>query len=180
MNKIKKAQEGTSLEPSWWDLMPVYGTYRDYQRFRNQPNWRNGISLGISGLGDALTFTGIGAIAKGLTAANKARKIGQAALNTSNIARTNLWKSQRILKRESDAVHSLSLMNAPIKTILQRQVSKNAAWKNYQNALKADDIAIKSAQKATSNLILRFNPSEYYPMLYANPSFHAASQGINH
>lgn len=122
-------------------------------------------------------LTGVGAVAKGISTANKARKVFNAADKAARIARTNVWKMAPKVKRETDAVQSLTLMGAPTKTIMKRQVSANAARSAYNQALAKDTEAMNNLLQASKNLVTP-NISNYTPLIYTNPGFHAAGKAI--
>ena len=171
---------GDGLSTSLLGLLPGVGTYQDYKEFEKNPNWKTGLSLGVSALGDAAMLTGAGALIKGISAANKARKILGTAGKAANVARQQAWNQASKLKRESDAVSSLTLMNAPTSKILERQASKNLARKSYEEALKNDEAALKVYQTAANNPAFNFNSSQFAPLIYTNPGFHTVSQVIKH
>lgn len=168
-----KHQEGGLLE-----LLPIYGTYKDFEKFKENPNWRTGASLGLSALGDVAMFTGAGAIVKGISAANKAKKAYRVANSAANLARQKVWNAGSKLNRETQAVNSLTLMNAPTKTIMQRQAQKNLAKQNYTAALNEDKKAFNTLLEAGKNPNINFKGSNYVPFMVTNPSFHAASTAI--
>ena len=171
---------GDGLSTSLLGLLPGVGTYQDYKEFEKNPNWKTGLSLGVSALGDAAMLTGAGALIKGISAANKARKILGTAGKAANVARQQVWNQASKLKRESDAVNSLTLMNAPTSKVLERQASKNLAKKSYEEALKNDEAALKVYQTAANNPAFNFNSSQFTPLIYTNPGFHTVSQAIKH
>ena len=171
---------GDGLSTSLFGLLPGVGTYQDYKEFEKNPNWKTGLSLGVSALGDAAMLTGAGALIKGISAANKARKVLGTAGKAANVARQQVWNQASKLKRESDAVNSLTLMGAPTSKILERQASKNLAKKSYEEALKNDEVALKVYQTAANNPIFNFNSSQFTPLIYTNPGFHSVSQATKH
>ena len=171
---------GDGLSTSLLGLLPGVGTYQDYKEFEKNPNWKTGLSLGVSALGDAAMLTGAGALIKGISAVNKARKILGTAGKAANVARQQVWNQASKLKRESDAVNSLTLMGAPTNKIIERQASKNLAKKSYEKALKNDEAALKVYQTAANNPAFNFNSSQFAPLIYTNPGFHTVSQAIKH
>ena len=60
------------------DVTPIYGTYRSFNRFRDNPTFLNGADLFISGASDILLPFGLGAGIKSIRAANTARKLYKA------------------------------------------------------------------------------------------------------
>ena len=169
------------------ELIPIYGTYKDYQRFRKNPNFKTGISLGLSTLGDISMLTGIGAVAKGVSMINKANKL----MKTANVASKsigkglgNVSKFSKALKREKDAVHSLTLMEAPTNTIIDRTRKLNKAKQAYNNSLKIDanlrEKIYNQYDQASKLIDNAPTMSKVAPFIFTNPSFHAASKAIQY
>ena len=63
-------------------MLPIYGTYKSAERFVDNPSWSGAVETGLSLLGDVGMVTGVGALAKFISGANKARK----AYKTARIA----------------------------------------------------------------------------------------------
>ena len=80
---IPRYQGGGSAPNPWVefakDITPGLGTYRAYQRAKEDPRFGTYLDVGLSALGDIGTLTGVGAIAKGALLATKAGKAAKAA-----------------------------------------------------------------------------------------------------
>lgn len=80
------------------DTLPVIGTYRAYQVYKDNPSIDTALDLGASALSDILLPFGVGGYMKAYRigkTANKARKLYQAAnkLNNKNVAKSILKKA---------------------------------------------------------------------------------------
>ena len=109
-------------------MIPVVGTYRDLQTFKEDPTLVNGLGLGISAATDAATLFGVGALAKGSKALYKAYKAKQAINSARQLAArqaTNTYKRTRLARIED------KVTNKQVKSSIQSMLAKR------QNALLA-------------------------------------------
>lgn len=187
--RIIKSQEGSSTS-EWMDLatsmIPIYGTYKEGKRFLENPSWSNAGSFGLSLAGDIGTVFGAGLIAKGLSAANKARKFGKAAQavsTASNELLPQIYKTNRLIKRGNDAVTSLTLQDAPTKAIISRVRNTNALkdqgrtlMNNYNSMInEATDLYRKSSNYRDASQV--YKPG--VTLMSTRPLFGAPSVAIH-
>lgn len=89
INSIYKYQGGGSTPNPWVefakDITPGLGTYRAFQRAKEDPRFGTYLDVGLSALGDIGTLTGVGAIAKGAILASKAGKAAKAANTAAKV-----------------------------------------------------------------------------------------------
>lgn len=112
INSIPMYQDGGSTPNPWKefakDITPGLGTYRAYQRAKEDPRFGTYADLGLSAVGDVATLFGVGAAIKGISAANKAnkaRKLGKAAFNTYNNMVRTPGVSKKVLDNTIDAIN---------------------------------------------------------------------------
>ena len=79
-------------------VIPVVGTYRDLQTFKEDPTLVNGLGLGISAATDAATLLGVGALAKGSKALYKAYKAKEAISTARQLAAKQAAKTYKQTK----------------------------------------------------------------------------------
>lgn len=151
----KKHQEG-----GWLEMLPVYGTYKSAERFVDNPSWNGAIETGLSLLGDVGMVTGVGALAKFISGANKARKAyktARIAEQTANTARDNFWKAQqgmRKVKHNEGVINSLSIQPRTAKTdqlIIDKIKQNQVLNQNMQNARIAEKTATSNMKNAYQN-----------------------------
>ena len=186
---IVKSQNGSSTS-SWADLatsmIPIYGTYKEGKRFLENPSWGNAGSFGLSLAGDIGTVFVAGLIAKGLSAANKARKFSKAAQavsTASNELLPQLHRTNKLIKRGNDAVTSLTLQDAPTTAIISRVRNTNALkdqgrilMNNYNSMInEAADLYRKSSNYRDASYI--YIPSVY--LMSTRPLFGAPTTAIH-
>lgn len=186
---IIKSQKGSSTS-SWADLatsmIPIYGTYKEGKRFLENPSWGNAGSFGLSLAGDIGTVFGAGLIAKGLSAANKARKFSKAAQavsTASNELLPQLHRTNKLIKRGNDAVTSLTLQDAPTTAIISRVRNTNALkdqgrilMNNYNSMInEAADLYRKSSNYRDASKI--YKPG--VALMSTRPLFGAPSVAIH-
>lgn len=150
------------------EVLPIYGTYKSGERFINNPSWGNAGELAFNLGSDVLTFTGIGAVAKGLKAANVARKAYKTARATEkayDAVRYGMNKLSPKIKHNNDVIHSLSLDNQRTglklltdrvrsnnKLINEYKTKANNANKLYNKITEDYNIYSKASDVAKSNL----------------------------
>lgn len=151
----KKHQEG-----GWLEMLPVYGTYKSAERFVDNPSWSGAVETGLSLLGDVGMVTGVGALAKFISGANKARKAyktARIAEQTANTARDNFWKAQqgmRKVKHNEGVINSLSIQPRTAKTdqlIIDKIKQNQVLNQNMQNARIAEKTATSNMKNAYQN-----------------------------
>ena len=79
-------------------MIPVVGTYRDLQTFKEDPTLVNGLGLGISAATDAATLFGVGAAVKGARALYKAYKAKEAISAARQLAAKQATKTYKQTK----------------------------------------------------------------------------------
>ena len=102
-------------------MIPVVGTYRDFQTFMEDPTLVNGLGLGISAATDAATLLGVGALAKGSKALYKAYKAKEAINSARQLAArqaTNTYKRTRLARIED------KVTNNQVKSSIQSMMAK--------------------------------------------------------
>ena len=102
-------------------MIPVVGTYRDFQTFMEDPTLVNGLGLGISAATDAATLLGVGALAKGSKALYKAYKAKEAINSARQLAArqaTNTYKRTRLARIED------KVTNKQVKSSIQSMLAK--------------------------------------------------------
>lgn len=97
---INKYQAGgeTRRTPSTLEyFIPIYGTYLSGRDFAEDPTWKNGLTLGLSALGDVATIVGAGALLKGLGPAakvtSKGSKLGKSAFKAYQTSQAKYTKA---------------------------------------------------------------------------------------
>ena len=102
-------------------MIPVVGTYRDLQTFKEDPTLVNGLGLGISAATDVATLLGVGALAKGSKALYKAYKAKEAINSARQLAArqaTNTYKRTRLARIED------KVTNKQVKSSIQSMLAK--------------------------------------------------------
>ena len=139
-------------------IIPVVGTYRDFQTFMEDPTLVNGLGLGISAVTDAATLFGIGAAAKGARALYKAYKAKKAISAARQLAAKQATKTYKQTK--SNRVTGTAT-NKQVKSSIQSMITKKqnaelARQKaDFANTLFLDYTkreAIKNIKKITNPL----------------------------
>jgi len=159
INSIPMYQEGGSTPNPGVELLkditPGLGTYRAYQRAKEDPRFGTYADVGLSAVGDVATLFGVGAGIKALSAANKARKAYKAAdaanqmydayKSVRNFKNAEQAAEAAKIKRGNQAIESLSLMERTPKVeseIIKRIKGRDVARQNLRNAKSvADDAA---------------------------------------
>ena len=139
-------------------MIPVVGTYRDFQTFMEDPTLVNGLGLGISAVTDAATLFGIGAAAKGARALYKAYKAKEAINLARQLAArqaTNTFKQTR-LARITDRVTNKQVKSSIQSMMTKKQNAELARQKaDFANTLFLDYTkrgAVKNIKKITNPL----------------------------
>ena len=119
-------------------MIPIVGTYRDFQTFMEDPTLVNGLGLGISAATDAATLLGVGALAKGSKALYKAYKAKEAINSARQLAArqaTNTYKRTRLARIE-DKVTNKQVKSSIQSMLAKRQNAELARQKaDFANAL---------------------------------------------
>lgn len=122
-------------------MIPVVGTYRDLQTFKEDPTLVNGLGLGISAATDAATLLGIGALAKGSKALYKAYKAKEAVSLARQLAAkqaANTFKQTR-LDRITDTATNKQVKSSIQSMLAKRQNAELARQKaDFANTLFLD------------------------------------------
>ena len=142
-------------------MTPGLGTYRAYQRAKEDPRFGTYADLGLSAIGDVATLFGVGAAIKGISAANKARKLYKAADAANDVYKTysNAATAQRgiqaaeaaKIRRGNQTIESLSLMDRSPKVeseIIKRVKARDAAREGLRNSKAAYNEAWDQARHA--------------------------------
>ena len=143
------------------DMTPFLGTYRAFQRAKEDPRFGTYADLGLSAVGDVATLFGVGAAIKGISAANKARKLYKAADAANDAYKTysNAAKAQKgiqaaeaaKIRRGNQTIESLSLMDRSPKVeseIIKRVKARDAAREGLRNSKAAYNEAWDQARRA--------------------------------
>lgn len=163
IKSIPAYQEGGSLSEAGVNLLkdmtPFLGTYRAFQRAKEDPRFGTYADAGLSAVGDVATLFGVGAGIKGLLAANKARKAYKAADNAYQMyeAYNNAADFQRgvraaeaaKVKRGNQTIESLSLMDRNPKVegeIIKRIKARDAAREGVRDAHNAYNEALRQSK----------------------------------
>lgn len=102
-------------------MIPVVGTYRDLQTFKEDPTLVNGLGLGISAATDIAILFGVGALAKGSRALYKAYKAKEAISTARQLAAkqaTNTFKQTRLSRIGNNVT------NKQVKSSMQSMLAK--------------------------------------------------------
>ena len=102
-------------------MIPVVGTYRDLQTFKEDPTLVNGLGLGISAATDIATLLGVGALAKGSKALYKAYKAKEAISSARALAAkqaANTYRQTRLARITDTAT------NKQVKSSIQSMLAK--------------------------------------------------------
>ena len=139
-------------------MIPVVGTYRDFQTFMEDPTWVNGLGLGISAATDIATLFGVGALAKGSKALYKAYKAKEAISTARQLAAkqaTNTFKQTR-LSRIGNNVTNKQVKSSMQSMLAKRQNAELARQKaDFANTLFWDYTkrgAVNNIKKVTNPL----------------------------
>lgn len=168
IKSIPAYQEGGSLSETsvnlLKDMTPFLGTYRAFQRAKEDPRFGTYADAGLSAVGDVATLFGFGAGIKGLLAANKARKAYKAADNAYQMyeAYNNAADFQRgvraaeaaKVKRGNQTIESLSLMDRNPKVeseIVKRIKARDAAREGVKDAHNAYNEALGQSKLYNAN-----------------------------
>ena len=139
-------------------MIPVVGTYRDFQTFMEDPTLVNGLGLGISAATDIATLFGVGALAKGSKALYKAYKAKEAINSARQLAArqaTNTYKRTRLARIE-DKVTNNQVKSSIQSMMAKKQNAELARQKaDFANALFWDYTkrgTVKNIKKITNPL----------------------------
>ena len=187
---ILKAQQGDVIKQSLLEMIPIYGTYKNAERFIQNPTWYGAGSTALSLLGDATMFTGLGWLIKGASTANKAAKAYKLAnradeLLTATRKANETQQLARQYKHNENVIHSLSLLGGPkANTLIPKRIKSNQVLASElvkRNA--ANEIAYNNTIKATQAASdLATKSRQYYelakPFPIATVGAKAASVGV--
>lgn len=137
-------------------MIPLYGTYQDYQAFKKEPSLENFGWMVAGGLGDALFFTGIGAGIKGLKGLNAARKSAKAIQNARMATRRT--RQVQMLDRGDKGRQAYAGWIQSGKNVANATRKVNEANKQMNKGLK--QIGISSA------LNFKFDPIKEFIQQY--------------
>lgn len=139
-------------------MIPVVGTYRDFQTFMEDPTLVNGLGLGISAVTDAATLFGVGALAKGSKALYKAYKAKKAVSTARQLAAKQATKTykQTKLARITDTATNKQVKSSIQSMLAKRQNAELAKQKaDFANTIFWDYAkrgAVKNIKKITNPL----------------------------
>ena len=139
-------------------MIPVVGTYRDFQTFMEDPTLVNGLGLGISAATDAATLLGIGAAAKGARALYKAYKAKEAISTARQLAAKQAAKTykQTKLNRVTGTTTNKQVKSSIQSMMAKKQNAELARQKaDFANTLFLDYTkrgAVKNIKKITNPL----------------------------
>ena len=157
------------------DMTPFVGTYRAFQRAKEDPRFGTYADAGLSAIGDVATLFGVGSVIKGLSAANKARKAYKAANaaeemynaydNARNFQKAVQAQEAAKIRRGNQTIESLSLMDRSPKVeseIIKRIKSRDASRQLLRDAKSAENIAAQQARINSANMYDNLRKARYY------------------
>lgn len=133
---INKFKDGGEISEIVAGMIPIYGTYQDAKKFVEDPTLSNFGWMVASGVGDALFFTGAGAVIKAI----KTARAANAARNALMLKRSKkLLESKRAFYNTRLARISGTSTSQDMKAALQSLKTARSNFLLNQDKLKASE-----------------------------------------